>query len=75
MNSTPSQRIGQLLRRARRDAGLTQQQLAAHLGCAQATVSAWEAGTYEPSIGALIQLSDILDVPSGAWIEAGKEPA
>ena len=73
MNTTPAQRIGQLIRHHRHQAGVTQRQIAAELGVAQATVSAWEAGTYEPSVVTLAQLSHHLGVPTDAWIAAVKE--
>lgn len=37
--------IGERLRRAREDLGLTQQQLAEKLGVSQPTIHAWESGS------------------------------
>jgi predicted nucleotidyltransferase/DNA-binding XRE family transcriptional regulator len=45
-----------LLREARRKAGLTQSQLAARAGVAQSVVSAYETGTREPSLATLQRL-------------------
>jgi transcriptional regulator with XRE-family HTH domain len=44
------------LRDARRRAGLTQAQLASRTGTSQATISAYESGRKEPSVGTLDRL-------------------
>lgn len=44
------------LRRARRDAGLTQAALAARAGTSQATVAAYEAGRKAPAVATLERL-------------------
>ncbi|HET9017699.1 MAG TPA: helix-turn-helix transcriptional regulator [Thermomicrobiaceae bacterium] len=47
--------------RARLDAGLTQQQLAARLGTTQSAVARWENGDVIPRLDTLQRLADVLD--------------
>lgn len=47
--------------RARLDAGLTQQQLAARLGTTQSAVARWENGDVVPKLDTLQRLADVLD--------------
>ena len=49
-------RIAAALRRAREQAGLSQQQLALRAGTSQATISAYENGAKEPSLRTLDRL-------------------
>jgi predicted nucleotidyltransferase/DNA-binding transcriptional regulator YiaG len=49
---------GALLRRARRDAGLSQVELAARAGVTQSVVSAYESGRRQPSLPTLAALVD-----------------
>jgi transcriptional regulator with XRE-family HTH domain len=49
----------EILRTARRDAGLSQAELAARAGTSQATVSAYESGRKEPSLSTLSRLLDV----------------
>ena len=44
------------LRDARRDAGLSQRELAARVGTSQATISAYENGSKQPSVATLSRL-------------------
>jgi transcriptional regulator with XRE-family HTH domain len=46
----------EMLRAARREAGLSQAELAARAGTSQATVSAYESGRKEPSLATLSRL-------------------
>ncbi|HVA42482.1 MAG TPA: helix-turn-helix transcriptional regulator [Acidimicrobiales bacterium] len=62
---------GELLRSARRRAGLTQSELATRTGIAQSVISAYESGRREPSVAALRRLATALGtrvelVPIGA---------
>jgi transcriptional regulator with XRE-family HTH domain len=50
--------VSELVRKARRDAGLTQAQLAHRAGTAQSAVAAYEAGTRTPSLATLQRLLD-----------------
>jgi transcriptional regulator with XRE-family HTH domain len=49
--------VGESLRASRQDAGLSQRQVAIAAGLSQPHLSALEAGTLEPSLGALVALS------------------
>lgn len=48
--------VGELLRRARTSAGLTQAQLAVRAGTAQSAISAYEAGRKVPAADTLLRL-------------------
>lgn len=47
---------GDLIREARRRAGLTQAELARRTGRAQSGISRWERGDVEPGLGTLVEL-------------------
>ena len=49
------------LRELRKNAGLTQKQLASVMGVDQRTVSAWEKGVCEPSFQMLATLCDVFN--------------
>lgn len=51
---------GRMIRQARRQAGLTQTQLAARTGIPQSVTSAYEAGRREPSVAAFRRLGESL---------------
>lgn len=57
-------------RRAMKQAGLTQEQLAEHLEMTQGGVQHWLAGTRQPSLEQINQIADILAV-SRAWLTHG----
>ena len=59
------QKIGDLIRRLRREQGLTQLQLASALGVTDKAVSKWERGLGCPDISFLPRLSQILGVDLG----------
>ncbi len=50
------------LKRLRKEAGLTQTQLAEKLGISFKTLSHWEGGYTEPSIAMLIKLKEIFAI-------------
>ena len=52
--------MGEKIRQARENAGLSQKQLAEALGLDQSAVSKWETGKSEPVIHNLRRLADIL---------------
>lgn len=54
--------VGQLLRRLRKEKGLTQQQIGDRLNISAKTVSKWECGCGFPDVSVLKELSEILDV-------------
>src|SRR3954453_10911823 len=54
------------LAKARRAAGLTQEELAHRLGVDRSTVGRWEAGTVDPTLRARRELADALGVDAVA---------
>ena len=55
-------RTGALIRRLRRELGLTQLQLAGQLGVSDKAVSKWERGLGSPEVSTLPRLSQVLGV-------------
>ena len=51
------------LRRARKEAGLTQKELASKLGVATGTVQQWELGVRFPRNATIHKISDVLNIP------------
>ena len=66
-------RTGALIRRLRRELGLTQLQLAQELGLPLFQVADWERGAAEPSLEQMAALCRVLDVTSD-YLLLGKEP-
>ena len=56
------QKTGELLKRLRKEKGLTQEQLAERFYVSSRTVSRWETGSNMPDVGTLIELADFYDV-------------
>ena len=56
------QKTGELLKRLRREKGLTQEQLAEKFYISSRTVSRWETGSNMPDVAMLIELADFYDV-------------
>lgn len=54
---------GQLIKAARKEAGLTQAELAAKLNVPYQSISQWERGTRSPKIETLERIADALGVP------------
>ena len=54
--------IGALIKNARNQSGLTQEQAAEALGVSRQTVSNWETGKSYPDIVSVIRMSDLYDV-------------
>ena len=54
--------IGTLIKNARNNAGMTQEQAAEALGVSRQTVSNWETGKSYPDIVSVIRMSDLYDV-------------
>lgn len=71
---------GSLIKQAREEQRLTQEQLAEELDISRQAVSKWEADLSKPTREKLDRLSDILDIPPERWaeidaeIEAAKRP-
>lgn len=57
-----TKKIGGFLKEARKEKGLTQEQLAEVLGVSDRTVSRWETGTNLPDLSILIELADYYDI-------------
>ena len=56
------QKTGELLKRLRKEKGLTQEQLAERFYISSRTVSRWETGSNMPDVAILIELADFYDV-------------
>lgn len=56
------QKIGRFLKTLRKEAGLTQEQLAERLGVTNRSVSRWETGSNLPDLDLLIELADLYRV-------------
>ena len=66
-------RFTQNLRRARKAAGLTQQQLADRLHVTRQSVSSWELGRTEPDLQTLTELAEVFETDAGSLLgEPGK---
>lgn len=55
-------KTGELLRKLRKEKGLTQEQLAEHIGVSRRTISRWETGNNMPDLSVLIEIADFYDV-------------
>lgn len=62
--------VGKNIRRFRKEAGLTQKQLAEKTGIAEITIRQYESGKYKPKIDKLIKIADALNIPY-YWLVAG----
>ena len=58
---------------ARKQAGLTQEQLGEKLGVSRQAVSKWESGQANPDITYIVEMCRLFDVSSD-WLLMGKEP-
>lgn len=65
--------LGDSLRKARKQAGFTQEELAEHVGVSRAAIARYEAGEIEPSLKTMILLCDALHVSADALL--GREQA
>jgi transcriptional regulator with XRE-family HTH domain len=54
--------FGIILQKLRKEKGLTQEQLAEHVGVARRTISRWESGSNMPDLDIRVELSDFYDV-------------
>ncbi len=55
-------KIGQFLKRLRKEKGMTQEQFAEMMGVSGRTVSRWETGSNMPDLDILIQIADYYEV-------------
>lgn len=58
---------------ARKQAGLSQEQLGERLGVSRQAVSKWESGQANPDVDYLARMCDVLEVSSD-WLLLGREP-
>ena len=65
----------QNLRRARKAAGLTQQQLADRLHVTRQSVSSWELGRTEPDLQTLTELAEVFGTDAGSLLGEAGRPA
>ena len=68
-------RFTQNLRRARKAAGLTQQQLADRLHVTRQSVSSWELGRTEPDLQTLAELAEVFETDAGSLLGEAGRPA
>ena len=59
--------------RAQMAAGMTQEQMAAALGCSQKDVSRWERGVHSPRVDVLIKMADVLGCRIDDLIDRSRE--
>ncbi|MDP9311835.1 MAG: helix-turn-helix domain-containing protein [Chloroflexota bacterium] len=69
--SGQSHALAQAIRAARRERGLTQNELAARIGVSQGTISFWENGTETPTVTHMIQVA--LELPEIVTHFEGRE--
>ena len=62
LNNMKKNVIGKHLKELRKEKGLTERQLGNLLNFSNQTISAWENGTREPTLDALIAIADIFEV-------------
>lgn len=67
-------RTGALIRRLRRELGLTQLQLAGQLGVSDKAVSKWERGLGSPEVSTLPRLSQVLGVDLTRMLQGDLPP-
>ncbi len=66
---------GKLLKRAREELGLTQEELARHSGVSLGAVRNYEQGGRMPGFVQAVRLADVLGVPVEEFARAVREPA
>ena len=66
-------KIGKNLQELREEKGLTQEQLAEHLGVSRRTVSRWETGSNLPDLDLLIELSDYYETDLRLLLDGEKD--
>jgi len=69
MTTEPTTPLGAAIRRRRRERGLSQPQLAEHLGVSVNAVSQYERGVTVPSVHALAKLTQALGVTYGVLFD------
>ena len=67
-------RLGPAIRRARRERGLTQEEVAKEVGASVAHLSRLESGARQPSLDGLLRIAAALGVEVGEILEVSEEP-
>jgi transcriptional regulator with XRE-family HTH domain len=62
--------IGDRIKTARRDAGVTVEGLAREMGVNSRTVNGWQSGRSRPSYERLVELAGLLQKPPSYFLEA-----
>ncbi|MBQ9699687.1 MAG: helix-turn-helix transcriptional regulator [Lachnospiraceae bacterium] len=57
-----TKKIGQFLKKLRKEKNMTQEELGSRVGVTNKTISKWENGNYMPPVDVLMLLSDIYSV-------------
>ncbi|MGI1671979.1 MAG: helix-turn-helix domain-containing protein [Neptuniibacter sp.] len=72
MDKLDIEEFGQRIKQARKNAGITQHQLASHLGIGKNALSRYELGKVDPQSSTLRNIATYLQV-SADWLLTGKE--
>lgn len=67
--------MGNIIRRKREEAGISQERLAELVGVSRQAVSKWELGQAQPTLDNLQRIEVALELPSGTLTTASKETA
>ena len=62
--------IGELIKEARKEAGLSQKALADSLGISQQNIAQWESGKRNPKINSLLKIAFAIGLPYTAFLPA-----
>ncbi len=68
MTMTPAEAFGHVLKRTRKESGLSQEQLALQSGLDRTFISLLERGKRQPSLTSIIEVSDRLNIPANELI-------
>ena len=68
MTGLTTKELGQTIRAARKKRGISQEELAKHLGVTKSTISKYELGHREPSLEQLIEIADALSLGGFALV-------
>jgi len=66
--------VGELLKRARKNADLTQAELGSRAGTGQGAISAYESGQRDPTVGTLVRLLHATGHDLGLSLRSMREP-
>ena len=68
MTMSPAEAFGHVLKRTRKESGLSQEQLALQSGLDRTFISLLERGKRQPSLTSIIEVSDRLNIPANELI-------